>query len=76
MDVQSAIIIFDEAHNVPSVAEDGSSFSFSSAQLNDADMELNRWIELILTDANILSRINSKSEEGEEVSVPLMRGMQ
>jgi len=39
VNLENAIIIFDEAHNVETLSEDGSSFSFSLRDLSDCERD-------------------------------------
>ncbi|CAD8198204.1 unnamed protein product [Paramecium pentaurelia] len=45
VDVKNSIIIFDEAHNVPSTAEDGQSFYINDNIVQEAKKELERWLK-------------------------------
>ena len=39
VDLENAVLIFDEAHNVESISEDGSSFSFSLKDLESCERD-------------------------------------
>jgi regulator of telomere elongation helicase 1 len=42
----NSIIIFDEAHNLESVAEEGSSTSFSTSDIDELEKELRKFVEI------------------------------
>ncbi|KAM3127657.1 hypothetical protein pb186bvf_020254 [Paramecium bursaria] len=47
IDVDNAIIIFDEAHNVQTVAEEGQSFFINQSTIVEAEKDLIKWIDQI-----------------------------
>lgn len=47
IDVDNAIIIFDEAHNVQTVAEDGQSFFINQSTIVEGEKDLQKWIDQI-----------------------------
>ncbi|CAD8081325.1 unnamed protein product [Paramecium sonneborni] len=62
VDVNNSIIIFDEAHNVPSTAENGQSFFINDKIVEEAKKELEGWLKQLNTEIVLYQSFQSSQK--------------
>ncbi|CAD8174994.1 unnamed protein product [Paramecium octaurelia] len=58
--IENSILIFDEAHNVQSTAEDGSSFFITLNNIVEAEKDLEKWIDELESVAAFYDQLKTK----------------
>ncbi|CAD8091711.1 unnamed protein product [Paramecium sonneborni] len=60
VDIENSVLIFDEAHNVQSAAEEGSSFFITHNNIIEAEKDLKKWIDELESVSVIQDQLKTK----------------